>query len=422
MLGSVIPLLEVALDGALLKFLLDEVHDPLCHAVFERINNDESRHLAVDFHVLGRPGRRASAATRLPTPWRSCSPIPGMLTAVPIAIPLFTKMRNNIVDMGLDEAQLYAAIERYGQLASRTGDAADNPTFRVLRDYGAQVVDEDSWLQQLAQMLDHAHRPHPDPRHSGGRRPGPTSSPTSRWHERRHDHPRSSLRGLDDFAGTIMTGAMWSSPASTTSMARRVALVGDPAMSPGLVGRLARRAALLKVFQSDPVWVLPRLAAPARRSPGRPAIVPRASAGGSTVRSRRAISNAGVGDAWTRRQLTPTHPPSPRQCRLQQLATTARSAATTSSSSPGRSPAWSRRASAPPTGSNTTSTSSSSSDVTGRWKPRPGRRPAPVGPRSGGRTAPLSTRSGNGRGGWGAKRSQDDHQSPNLAAPELTER
>src|SRR6476661_1443083 len=42
-LGTVIPMLEVALDGALLKFLLEEVHDPVCHQVFEEINNDESR-------------------------------------------------------------------------------------------------------------------------------------------------------------------------------------------------------------------------------------------------------------------------------------------------------------------------------------------------------------------------------------------
>lgn len=33
-LGTVIPSLETALDGALVKFLLDEVDDPVCHEVF----------------------------------------------------------------------------------------------------------------------------------------------------------------------------------------------------------------------------------------------------------------------------------------------------------------------------------------------------------------------------------------------------
>ena len=70
LLGTVIPMLEVALDGALLKFLLDEVHDPVCHQVFEKINNDESRHLAVDFEVLDMIGHAKirTAADRLRRP------------------------------------------------------------------------------------------------------------------------------------------------------------------------------------------------------------------------------------------------------------------------------------------------------------------------------------------------------------------
>ena len=51
-LGSVIPSLEIALDGALCKFLLDTVQDPVCHAAFEKINEDEARHLGIGFHVL----------------------------------------------------------------------------------------------------------------------------------------------------------------------------------------------------------------------------------------------------------------------------------------------------------------------------------------------------------------------------------
>ncbi len=73
MLGTVIPMLEVALDGALLKFLLEEVNDPVCHQVFEKINNDESRHLAVDFEVLDmighakiRKARRSTSSATSP--------------------------------------------------------------------------------------------------------------------------------------------------------------------------------------------------------------------------------------------------------------------------------------------------------------------------------------------------------------------
>ena len=57
-LGSVIPMLEIALDGALCTFLLETVDDPVCHQAFAKINDDESRHLGVGFHVLEMQGRR----------------------------------------------------------------------------------------------------------------------------------------------------------------------------------------------------------------------------------------------------------------------------------------------------------------------------------------------------------------------------
>lgn len=65
-LGTVIPSLECALDGALVKFLLDEVRDPLCHEVFRHINSDESRHLAVGFQVLSSNSARGPCGG-----WRS---------------------------------------------------------------------------------------------------------------------------------------------------------------------------------------------------------------------------------------------------------------------------------------------------------------------------------------------------------------
>lgn len=149
-LGSIIPLLEVALDGALLKFLLDEVHDPLCHAVFEKVNNDESRHLAVDFHVLGMLGAREQPSRR--SELRRLAN-PAILTAIPVAIPLFAKMRNNLTAMGLDESRLSAAIERYGQLAERDENAAKSSSYRMISIFGAHAADEESPLEALAQVL-----------------------------------------------------------------------------------------------------------------------------------------------------------------------------------------------------------------------------------------------------------------------------
>src|SRR3954464_12845016 len=85
-LGTVIPMLEVALDGALLKFLLEEVHDPVCHQVFEKINNDESRHLAVDFEVLNMLGHARSRKLLIDFVGTAASPsvLIGMLMYLPL--------------------------------------------------------------------------------------------------------------------------------------------------------------------------------------------------------------------------------------------------------------------------------------------------------------------------------------------------
>jgi hypothetical protein len=138
MLGTIIPLLEVALDGALLKFLLDEVHDPLCHAVFDRINNDESRHLAVDFHVLGelRPDVGAPSLLRVARGLK-----PELLLGGLIFLPLISQMRDNIVDMGLDEHRLYEAIERFIALGARYENTRHNRLYQGVKQHAKVFID-----------------------------------------------------------------------------------------------------------------------------------------------------------------------------------------------------------------------------------------------------------------------------------------
>ena len=59
---------ELILDIALLRSLNDYVDDPLSRAVVERINQDESRHLAMDMHMTEHFARSATAANN---PWVS---------------------------------------------------------------------------------------------------------------------------------------------------------------------------------------------------------------------------------------------------------------------------------------------------------------------------------------------------------------
>ncbi len=137
-LGTIIPLLETALDGALLKFLLEEVHDPLCHQVFDRINNDESRHLAVDFDVLGqlRPPRRSGpVALQVARGLK-----PELLLGGLMFLPLISVMRDNIVDMGLDEHQLYGAVEKFVALGDRQPNTKFNSLYQGIKQHSKIVI------------------------------------------------------------------------------------------------------------------------------------------------------------------------------------------------------------------------------------------------------------------------------------------
>ena len=138
-LGTVIPMLEVALDGALLKFLLEEVHDPVCHQVFEKINNDESRHIAVDFEVLDLIGH--ASARKLAVDFVGNLASPGLIIGALMYVPLLNRMRNNIVEMGLQPEKLYAAMMRFEKLGSRGEYTHRVPLFQVIRHHAAMVVD-----------------------------------------------------------------------------------------------------------------------------------------------------------------------------------------------------------------------------------------------------------------------------------------
>jgi hypothetical protein len=150
-LGTVIPMLEVALDGALLKFLLDEVHDPVCHQVFEKINADESRHIAVDFEVLHMLGN--ARARKLLIDFVGNVASPGLIIGALMYVPLLNKMRDNIVGMGLQEERLYAAMNRFRKLGDRTQTAKRVPTYQILRWHSAMVVDRDHPYHLLADRM-----------------------------------------------------------------------------------------------------------------------------------------------------------------------------------------------------------------------------------------------------------------------------
>ncbi|WP_099025521.1 reductase [Mycolicibacterium palauense] len=150
-LGTVIPMLEVALDGALLKFLLDEVDDPVCHRVFEKINNDESRHIAVDFAVLNMIGH--ADARRLAIEFVGNVATPGLIIGALMYVPLLNRIRNELGDMGMEPERLYNAVKRFRQLGERGEFTHRVPTYQVLKRHAAAVVNPRHPYHLLANSL-----------------------------------------------------------------------------------------------------------------------------------------------------------------------------------------------------------------------------------------------------------------------------
>ncbi|CAJ1496518.1 ferritin-like domain-containing protein [[Mycobacterium] kokjensenii] len=150
-LGTVIPMLEVALDGALIKFITDEVKDPVAQEVFKRINSDESRHLAVDFEVmdiLGHADLRKLAVDFVGS-WMN----PTLLIGTLSYFPLLNKMRDNIVAMGVDEERLYQAMRRFRSVGERSAFARRVPMYQVISWHGKKVIDRTSKYHWLADSL-----------------------------------------------------------------------------------------------------------------------------------------------------------------------------------------------------------------------------------------------------------------------------
>jgi hypothetical protein len=137
-LGSVIPMLEITLDGALCKFLLDTVKDPVCHHAFEKINADEARHLGVDFHVLEMLGHGPLYRQGIEFVGRMLDP--RLMIGILSYLPLLNKMRDNLVELGLKEERLYDAVRKYERVGGTPGGRR-NPWFQLISRQGRWVID-----------------------------------------------------------------------------------------------------------------------------------------------------------------------------------------------------------------------------------------------------------------------------------------
>lgn len=138
-LAALIPLLEVALDGALVKFLTDEVSDPICHEVFRFINSDEARHITADFEVLELLGAGGSIEQLVKT--LSVLDPRVLVGLIVVFVPLINKVRDNVVAMGLEERKLMNAMRRYAKIGGRGQNTQRLFIYHLLRVMAEMITD-----------------------------------------------------------------------------------------------------------------------------------------------------------------------------------------------------------------------------------------------------------------------------------------
>ncbi len=151
-MATAIPMLETALDGALLKFLVEEIKDPVCHQVFAKVNNDESRHLAVGFHVMGLLGagavrRSALEVFKILVSLRLIS-----LRTIVAAFPLIPRMRLNLEKMGMDSDRILHAMDRYLDAGDRDPDVEKGREYRLTRRYASWLMGKNPVLYRASDI------------------------------------------------------------------------------------------------------------------------------------------------------------------------------------------------------------------------------------------------------------------------------
>ena len=133
--SAIIPMTELVLDGALVKYLLRAVDDPICHRAFEGINADEARHLAMDFYMLEHYGGTHSRLDNTIDLIKSFVHPSGLYALFFGYLPTLSRGRENIVRIGLELDEIGKAMRRYVELGDKNPAIARHPTYRVMRRY-----------------------------------------------------------------------------------------------------------------------------------------------------------------------------------------------------------------------------------------------------------------------------------------------
>jgi hypothetical protein len=145
-IAAAIPMLELGLDGALIRLLFENVDDPVCKQAFEKVNADEARHLAVGFHMLEEFSPRGRGKVMMDLV-RYLKPglRPVSTVCLGLGFPAFLyEVQTSLRGMGLDPDALHKALLKYDKLGQRSPAIRRNLVYQTLRRGGHMAVHEAS--------------------------------------------------------------------------------------------------------------------------------------------------------------------------------------------------------------------------------------------------------------------------------------
>ena len=153
--AAIVPMTELVLDGALVKYLTRVVDDPLCQSVFDRINADEARHLAMDFYMLEYYGKTYSLLSNTFEFVKSVFNPDGLYALFFGYFPTLARSRSSIERMGMDLEDVARAMERYVALGQRNKDIARHPAYAVMARYVSAITrGDDRFGSALLRLTD----------------------------------------------------------------------------------------------------------------------------------------------------------------------------------------------------------------------------------------------------------------------------
>jgi hypothetical protein len=151
--SAIIPFTELVLDGALVRHFDKMVQDPIASEVFRRINADEARHMAVDFHVLERFGNDRSVIDNARDSVRAIANPTVFYALVMGYLPMLLRGRANLRRAGLEDEVVFGCIRKYIALGKRSRGVARHPAYAFYQLYCRSLVAGRTELLEILMRL-----------------------------------------------------------------------------------------------------------------------------------------------------------------------------------------------------------------------------------------------------------------------------